>query len=420
MNHRDHCACVVDLGLYTSLAVRLAKDFGKVYYMSEWQEPFAKSKNQMVGKGLPGVTRIENIWDVKDEVDLFLFPDIYDGPLQRELVRQGKRVWGSMDGDELEILRAESKEHMKALGLNVGPYEVVTGMDALRKYLQKNEDRYVKIPGYYRGDAESFHSPSYDYIEPVLNELECTLGPFSKLMPFIVEESLPEAVEVGYDGYCVDGQYPKLAMVGIEVKDASYVLRVMPYTETPQQLQDVNDALADTFKKYKYHNWFSSEVRITEDGDAYPLDLTCRQPSPPGELEQLMWKNLADIVWFGAEGKCIDPEPAGEWGAEIILKAKYMWTEENWMAVEIPKGCEDNVTLRSDCVIDGVRYIIPTSAGAPEFGSIVAVGDTMQEAIDLCKEIAEKIDGCYIDKNPGALDDANAEIEKLSEFGIDL
>ena len=36
----------------------------------------------------------------------------------------------------------------------------------------------------------------------------------------IVEEAIDDAVEIGYDGYTIDGKYPQNAMWGIEIKDA--------------------------------------------------------------------------------------------------------------------------------------------------------------------------------------------------------
>ena len=50
----------------------------------------------------------------------------------------------------------------------------------------------------------------------------------------------------------------------------------------------------------------------------------------------------------------------------------------------------------------------------------VAVGDTLQEAIDECKKIAEKVTGHYIDIKLDSFDKANEEFEKLSKMGIKI
>jgi hypothetical protein len=54
-------------------------------------------------------------------------------------------------------------------------------------------------------------------------------------------------------------------------------------------------------------------VRCTKDGKAYLIDPCCRAGSPPNELYQLMISNLADVIWYGAEGLVIEPEfwPSG-------------------------------------------------------------------------------------------------------------
>ena len=47
-------------------------------------------------------------------------------------------------------------------------------------------------------------------------------------MEFIVEDGIPDAVEVAYDGYTIDGKFAKNATFGIEVKDKGLV------SESPQ------------------------------------------------------------------------------------------------------------------------------------------------------------------------------------------
>src|ERR1700722_8124985 len=116
-NYRSKTVCVVDNGLFLEVARTLAKDFGKVLYYMPWQSGYPKSNVLLVGHGIPGIKRIDSFWPLLDEIDLFVFPDVYEGPLQEHLVSLGKRVWGSRNGDELELFRADSKEHMKALGI---------------------------------------------------------------------------------------------------------------------------------------------------------------------------------------------------------------------------------------------------------------------------------------------------------------
>src|ERR1035437_1040550 len=131
-DYKNRTCLVLDNGLFIEISVVLAKSFGKVYYYSNWKSAYPRSVNRLVGTGLPGVTRVNDFWDVLDEVDLFVFPDIYFGGLQEHLVSLGKRVWGARKGDFLELDREKSKEHLDSIGVDIGPYRVVKGIDALR------------------------------------------------------------------------------------------------------------------------------------------------------------------------------------------------------------------------------------------------------------------------------------------------
>src|SRR5690242_6579103 len=217
-DYSKRTVCVVDSGLYVHLAETLAKSFGRVLYYSTWETSFPRSNQTLIGEGLSGVTRISSIWPALDDVDLFVFPDIFLGPLQVHLEKLGKRVWGARLGENLEILRGLSKRWLRDAGLEVGPWRQIRGLDNLRDYLKENDDQYVKISRT-RGDMETFHAPHYKLIEPRLDELEHSLGAHKKTVEFIVEAPIRPAIEVGYDGYSIDGKFPQQALYGVENKD---------------------------------------------------------------------------------------------------------------------------------------------------------------------------------------------------------
>ena len=409
--------CVIDNGLFVEMSVTLAKSFGKVWYYSPWENAFPRDNARLVGTGLPNVTRCNDYWDILDKVDLWVFPDVYYGGLQLHLESLGKRVWGSRKGEELELYRKESKEHFKKVGAKVGKYTVLTGLEALRKHLKEKDDQWVKV-SLTRGDFESFHSVNYKSIEPRLDELEHSLGKAKDIKEFIVEDGINDAVEVGYDGYCVDGVFPTQAMDGIEIKDKGYIGYFHSYKDMPQQIQDVNKKLFNTLKNYRYRNFLAVEMRITKDGTANIIDPCCRQGSPPSELLQVMYTNLPDIFWFGAEGKCIDPIPADKYGVELLIHSS--WADKNWQSVQFPPEIREFVKLRNLAIIKGEYYAIPQSVGLPEIGAVVATGTTLNEAIEKCKSYSEQIEGYYIDVFPDSLDHAQSEIEKLASYGIKL
>jgi hypothetical protein len=403
------CLCW-DNGIFTAMAVTLAKEFGRVLYYVPWTSGMPKSNALMIGEGLEGIERVVSPWPYFDDIDIWIFPDVYEGDLQEWLVGQGKRVWGCRLGAELEIDRPTSKEASKKLGIDIGPYKVITGLDALRKHLKANDDQWVKISGT-RGDMETFGAKTYEKVEPRLDELEHNLGALKKVMKFTVEQGIPDAIETGYDGYCIDGKWPKGAMTGVEVKDEAYLMKTVRWNDLPEQVRSVNEKLSPALKKYGYRGFISTEVRCTEDGKAYLIDPCCRAGSPPNELYQLMMANMAEAIWYGAEGIVIEPEFRAKWGAEVLLISE--WADQNWMQVSFPDEVKDNVKLRNFCKIEDEYYVIPQWTGSAEIGAIVALGDTPDEAIAECKRIAELVEGHLLDKPVDALDVAREQLEEV-------
>jgi hypothetical protein len=290
--YKGKTALVYDNGLFVEAAITLAKDFDKIYYYCPWTSGYPNSNPLWIGKGIAGVQRIPSIWDVVDEVDLWVFPDVYDGPLQDHLVQMGKRVWGSRHGEVLELNRHASKQLQEELGISIGHYKVVTGLAALRTYLREHEDQYVKISAT-RGDMETFYSKNYKLIEPRLNELAHRLGAKANKVEFIVEDAINDAVEVGYDGFSIDGQFPSHTLYGIEIKDRGYIGRVKAYDDLPEQIRDVNHRFSPILQTYNYRNFWSAELRITKDGTAYSIDPCFSEDTEV--LTAVGWKLFADL-----------------------------------------------------------------------------------------------------------------------------
>jgi len=76
--------------------------------------------------------------------------------------------------------------------------------------------------------------------------------------------------------------------------------------------------------------------------------------------------------------------------------------------------------LRNACCIDGKFYAVPQSVGLPEVGAIVAEGDSIKETIDKVKEIADTIQGFYLEIKMEAVDTALKQFKELEEFGVKI
>ena len=415
---------IYDQGLFVEIAPVLARRFGKVYYYSPWASAEARSNAMLVGYGLPGVERIDAWQPYAEEGALFVFPDIYDGPLQELLEeRLGVRVWGSRMAEDLELDRLLAKQVYKAVNLNVGKYKIAPGLEALRDLLKDEDDRYVKL-SFTRGDMETFHSPNYAAVEPRLNELAMVMGPWAHHKTFIVEEPIPDAVEIGIDAYTIDGQFPSKAMVGIEAKSKAYIGRFMDWKDIPKELSRVHEELAEYLEYTHCRNFFTVETRITEDGRAYPLDACVRFANPPGYLAMEMYENLADIIDRGADGEMVEPEPKAEWGVEIKLVSA--WATKHHQPITFPKKYERNLRFSfcariptEDQPEDKITvYVLPQLAERDVIGSAIGWGDTPEEAADMAREAAAAMDSYGIDVMDDGVYDAAEEWQKAIDWGL--
>jgi hypothetical protein len=409
-SHKDRTVMVYDHGLFVELAITLAKDFGRVLYYVPWESGYPKSNALRIGQGIKAIERVSSPWSHFDEIDLWIFPDVYEGDLQQHLVDMGKAVWGCRRGEELEVDRDASKQLCKKLGIDIGAYQVIVGIDKLREHLKRNDDQWVKISAT-RGDMETFHAKTYELVDTRIGELEHNLGAKKKIMEFIVEKGIDPAVESGYDGYTVDGKFPRGAMTGCEIKDEAYLLRTMLYKDLPKQVRAINDKLSPALKDYGYRGFISTEVRCTPDGKAFLIDPCARCGSPPSEIYQMMISNLADIIWEGAHGTVVEPEFKAVWGAEMLLICE--WADRNWQHVSVPDKVRENVKLRNMTEIEGEYYVIPQWTGSPEIGAVVAMGDTADQAIAEVKRIAELVEAHSLDKPIEALDEAKEQLAKI-------
>lgn len=410
---------VVDTGLFTDAAITLSKKFKKVYYCNPgWVGATPRQNDAEIGKGMEGIELVSDIHIPEfDSIDLFVFFDIYFGQMQVWLEGQGKAVWGSRMAEEFEIDRIKCREAMCEVGLPCANYEVITGMDKLRAFLKENDDKFVKT-NKWRGTMETLYAKNYKFACPRLDKLEYDLGPFAKATKFLVEDSIPDCAETGVDAWCIDGKFPKHHMGGVEIKDLCYVARMLDRVDIPEPVRRWEEKMAPKFKALGYRGFYSTEVRIGKDKVPYMIDATMRLGSPPGELEQFLFTNFADIIWFGANGIMQEPETEFEYGAQAIISSP--WAEENFQPISFPEKFREHIKLRNAVKIDGEYYCVPQEVGACEIGSVVTGGDTLEEAIAKLAEVADEISGYQIKIPLHAFEDAEAELGKLKKFGLDF
>lgn len=404
----DKTICCIDGGLFQSWVHRLALDYKRVLYFRPWTSSFSNPGDLEIGDGYGDIERIGTFWDKLDEIDTFFFPDIHFPDWQTYLRSIGKPVWGAGRGEDLELMRAETKEYIEANGVKLNPWAVVYGMDKLREYLQDHGDVFVKV-SVVRGLTETFYSKNFDLIEPKLGEIEHKLGGLSGVQEFIIESSIPDAREIGYDGWSIDGKYCKTALYGVEVKDKGYLGRVVPYADTPKSCQIINKAVSPFMEENVYRGFWSTEIR-EKNGNPFPIDFTCRAASPAGECLQELVGNLGEIIEAGARGEVEEPKWAARFAAQAILESKF--ADKNWLPIHIPPKIRHSVKLYHSCIVEGVEYIVPINEDMPEIGSVLATGSSPDDAIKKCKAMCDQIEAYQLKCHVDSLEEAKTELMK--------
>jgi hypothetical protein len=413
---KDKTCLVVCSGLFVSVAERLARDFKEVLLYVPYAGNFPTMNKGMLGFGLPGVTLVGGVFGSHfDSVDLFVFADLGHAALQIHLEKLGFRVWGPRNAEEMEIYREVCKEKMEELGLPVQPWKIVKGVSQLEAHLKAHENQHVKIDRW-RGVTETFFSPSWEIVEPKVHAIADTLGGFKEELEFIVEDDLPDRVEVGLDSYCIDGVWPVNTLFGIESKDCGYIGQMVKWEDIPEPLRLWNEALAPIFMRYGARCSISNEIRIGEDGVPYMVDATIRAPSPPSELWQELFTNLSEIIWEGADGVLVEPKAAAKWGVEVVLKSA--WAMEHWQLVDYPSEFANQIKLFNQVCIGGKRYVVPQNEEMQEIGAVVGWGETLEEAMEHCRKAGESVTGYGIKFEMGAADKVGEAIAELEEIGM--
>lgn len=412
----DRTALVFDHGLFVELAIRLARDFKRVLYYSPWMKGFPTVNDCVIGDGFRSIERVDDIWDVLDEVDVFVFPDIQHSGLQLHLEQMGKNVWGSRKGDKLELQRAKFLKTLKEVGLPVGKWRHVVGLSNLREILKGEDDLFIKISRY-RGSMETWHHKDYRMSDPILDQLAVKLGAAKESVPFIVCEPIKSDLEVGYDGFCIDGQFPSIGVQGYEIKDRAFVASVQKYEDLPKEVQDVNEAIAPLLRDYRYRNFWSTEIRI-QDREPFFIDPCCRCPSPATEAQLELYDNWGEIIWEGAQGNLVDPNPVAKFAVESMIY--HNEDADGWRSLEIPDESRQWVKIYRVCKINGAYHIPPCENKMDEIGAVVGIGDTIQEAIDHLHETVEELKDQPVTVRTESLYDALKEIHKAEEQGVEF
>ena len=417
---KDITVCIVDHGIFFGLAQQLASQVKRViYHCPGWERGFSSCRDGAIGDGFePQVELCHDIWKIKKEIDLFAFPDIQHSGLQLELESQGFPVWGSRTGDDLETLRLKFIQTLESLKLDVTNYRQDRGMADLRKYLKANDDKYIKISRW-RADLETYHHINYDLSRNWLDEKAVQFGDLQDEIVFLVFDPIETDLEVGYDGYSIDGWFPNMAIHGIEKKDRGYIGAAQHYDDLPEQVREVNNRFSEVLAGHRYRNFWSTEIRIVGD-KFYFIDPTCRAGMPSGDAQFVMYKNLGEILWQGAHGQVVEPQFNAKYVVQSLIE--HNGDPDHWRTIQVPPKFQDNVRLLSPCSVkDGLYCISPSSAAGETVGSLLTWNDDLEIAIEENQKMAGELSKMNpITINTDAVVDVLKEMHSAAEQGVHM
>lgn len=422
-------ALVYDYDANISLARRLRREFGRVLYFCPWKSKYPETLKLAIGSGFDDIKRVKHFSDVIDDVDLFVFPEIGDGDLQLDLVKRGKRVWGSRKAERLEYDRPLFAKTLEKVGLDVAPYKVILGLDEFEQYLRENENKWIKLN--MRGDDETWKHVNYELSLPKLRIYRLRYGPILDEIVFTIVDNIDSIVEAAYDGFMVtseDGkpQFPDIGFLGYEDKSQSHILTSIPYDDFPEQLRNVNERFAPQAARYNFRSAFGTECKITEDGKIFFLDFTARQPSPPGEIIQEMVTNLGDFFYHGAVGEMVPLQIADESDFGVQVNIYSDTSKTNWSTIRFPKELDHFVKLERCCKKNGKMQVLPMGnpsdekRGAENIGCVVALCCDLKQAIEKVKDYCDQIKGDGLEFKTESLAEAIKRIKEGKKEGIEF
>lgn len=403
-------ACVVDKGLFTHIALCMAEQCKRVYYTGPPEQVMRRLQDDVIGDGFENIIRIESLWDVEDECDIFVFPDIGFGGEQKKLKRDGRNVFGHMRGDCFEVMKGQFLDKLEDLDMEVPPHEVVIGFDALIEHLKDKKEKWIKLSKW-RGDWETFK-----WRNPVL-DLTYLIGhplnrcPLRNALTFYVFDKIDSPIEDGIDSCSIDGRWPKTVLHAMEKKDKSLIGGMQLMSDISPEIRRVNEKWGPVLGKFGYRGFFSTEVRPPNF-----IDPTCRAGSPPSQLQTALIKNLPEVIYGGALGEVVEPEFDDVMGAQVLVTTDK--EKEDWLTFDMPDELREHVKASFCFEFEGRLCLTPNLLENCA-GWLVATGKDIAQVVERLKELKSLLPDGF-DCDITSLSDLLDEIEKAKEHGIEL
>lgn len=416
---------VIDSGYFTFLAQELAKYYGKVLYARPTISVFLESKQHSIGNGLPGIEWVDEPERHYDKADEILYPDVNYGPQQVYLHSKGYKICGALGGELMEQDKYLALGKLAAAGLTVPKTWAFVkkngkpGLDRVWEFLKDKKERlWVKPADKYRGDLDTFLHYDPRQTEIDFDAIREQIGILrSKEVGVLVQRDIPDAIEIGPDLFRNGAERSSTFGVGLEDKGMFYIGR--KFSDPPGVLKDFFAKTAPIYGELGYQGPYSSELRVTNDGTAYPIDETNRCGNPPtASLVKFYGKDYARAVHDCANGRTPDIDSEYSHFGEMVLRTdKYMKKD---LYVSVPDELKDWLMLKNASARDGDLYCIENGTHG-QFASLVAVGNSVEEVCSLLEERVKLLRVPKLEYIRNCFDVMRPKIDKAKEYAsIDL
>ena len=415
MNLKDAKVLVIDgVGLHVEMALRFLRDCKEVNYCV--LEEGGTELGGKIGDGVDGLKRVCSPWNLVDKVDFIVCPDTGSAELVEYLKAHNYPVAGPGSAEILETDRMWSRRYQRSQEMPTQATKQIKGITALKDYLRDKKDMFVKVDNEYRCVSESFKHSDFKASEQRIKYIDAKVGPYSEQMGFVVEECI-EGSEPGMDGITFDGELVFPTLAGYERKKKGYVTRVYnTWEEYPEPYREIHEGLAPELKKRKTKFFYSTELIIGKDRRPFLIDVTQRLASPCTFAVQLeLIGNYTEVVYGLATGVRVVPKMTAKYGAGMPFESKEI--EKDFVNIMFPKELRQWVKLSTACKVGSDYYAIPNTSGDP-LGCVVAVGNTVEEAMSKVKERIKEVKGEGICYDEGGFDKIPDDITEGKRKGI--
>lgn len=412
---------IYDFGLNTNLSLHIAKKCKKVIYFCPWAEGFPEAFKFLITDGLEeyNVEHSTTFFDKIDRADLLIFPDTFCWDLATFLISKGYPVFGAGNAEVLENDRFFAKKKQKEFGLPMTSIYKTKGLKELESLFKDKgiKDCFLKLSGI-RGSWETQYVKDYKMAKSFINDLSYTFNPLKDKIEFLVEQAVKGKAEIGIDTLCCDGVFPETTMYGFEVKSAGaiYLGKTDKYKNFPKVVTESTDKFSPLFKEYKCRSFLSSEIIIKDDKSGYLVEWSVRTPLPAvTPVMQELFSNLPEVIFsIGKYGKMLDLIPKAKYGVGVPISSDY--AREHWVELDTQLPFEIFKPIKI-IRVDKTNFSIPQYT---TLGTVVAIGNSIDECIKKVGESLGKVDAPDCDKTIGGIDKIRKELETAKGLGINF